>query len=78
MHSKLRCDTRKIIPYIYVINSYDFCLPPPPPIYLFIYLFTIFYQGSPFNKSWFPIGPWDKNIYNHYKSTLYNNKKANT
>ena len=43
-----------------------------------IYLFTIFYQGSPFNKSWFPIGPWDKNIYNHYKSTLYNNKKANT
>ena len=25
--------------------------------YLFIYLFTIFYQGSPFNKSWFPIGP---------------------
>ena len=31
--------------------------------YMYFILFTIFYQGSPFNKSWFPIGPWDKQTF---------------
>ena len=29
--------------------------------FFFFFYFTIFYQGSPYNKSWFPMGPWVKN-----------------